>query len=178
MDSTLTLMAVGAHPFPLIRGGGLFVICVGLGFLLGWCFPGRWIPLAIGGFVAGLIASALSPLLPPALGSPSLVQVGALVATIVLEMGLIYLVVIRLRGESDRTLMLGILLVVGVHFVIMGFAHGPLMALLGIVTVANAATGLWLLPNLPVRALGIADSLLKVGIGSWMLLLYPTFGMI
>lgn len=28
-----------AHPFPLIRGGSLFLICVGLGFLIGWLLP-------------------------------------------------------------------------------------------------------------------------------------------
>lgn len=170
------ILGSGVHPFPLIRGGGLFVIFVGLGFLLGWCFPRRSIPLAIGGFVAGFVASGLSALLPP-LGTPSVVQVGALVAAIILEMGLIYLVVTRLRGAGERTLTLSILLVVGVHFVIMGLAHGPLMALLGVATVVNAAMGLWIFPNLPVRTLGIVDSLLKIGVGLWMLLLYPTFGM-
>lgn len=176
MESSIELLGSGAHPFPLIRGGGLFVIFVGLGFLLGWCFPRRSIPLAIGGFVVGFVASGLSVLLPP-LGSPSVLQVGALVAAIILEIGLIYLVVTRLRGAGERTLTLGILLVVGVHFVVMGLAHGPLMALLGVATVVNAAMGLWIFPKLPVRTLGIVDSLLKIGAGLWMLLLYPTFGM-
>jgi hypothetical protein len=175
MGSPIKLLGSGAHPFPLIRGGGLFLIFVGLGFLLGCCFPRRSIPLAIGGFVAGFVASGLSALLPP-LGTPSVVQVGALVAAIILEMGLIYLVVTRLRGAGERTLSLGILLVVGVHFVIMGLAHGPLMALLGVATISNAAMGLWIFPKLPVRTLGIMDSLLKIGFGLWMLLLYPTFG--
>lgn len=152
------------------------MIFVGLGFLLGWCCPRRGLPLAIGGFVAGFVASGLSALLPP-LGTPSVVQVGALIAAVLLEMGLIYLVVTRLRGTGERTLTLGILLVVGVHFVIMGLAHGPLMALLGVATVVNAAMGLWMFPKLPVRTLGIADSLLKIGVGLWMLLLYPTFGL-
>lgn len=177
MDSAITLVADGPHPFPLICGGGLFVICVGLGFLLGWFFPRRWIPLAIGGFVAGLVASGFSALLPPSLGSPTIPQIGALVAAIVVEMGLIYLVVARLRGRDDRTMLLGILLAVGAHFVIMGFAHGPLMALLGVVTVVNAAVDLWLLPKFPTRMFGITDSLLKIGVGLWMLLLYPTLGM-
>ncbi len=52
-----------------------------------------------------------------------------------------------------------------------------MMALLGVATVVNAAMGLWIFPNLPVRTLEIVDSLLKIGVGLWMLLLYPTFGM-
>jgi hypothetical protein len=170
------ILGSGAHPFPLIRGGGLFVMFVGLGFLLGWCFPRRSIPLAISGFVAGFVASGLSEMLPP-LGTPSVVQVGALVAAIILEIGLIYLVVTRLRGAGERTLTLSILLAVGVHFVIMGLTHGPLMALLGVATVVNAAMGLWIFTNFPVRTFGIVDSLLKIGVGLLMLLLYPTFGM-
>lgn len=38
-----------SHPYPLIRGGGLLLVFVGLGFLLGWIFPSRWIPLATQG---------------------------------------------------------------------------------------------------------------------------------
>lgn len=38
-----------SHPSPLIRGGGLLLVFVGLGFLLGWIFPSRWIPLATQG---------------------------------------------------------------------------------------------------------------------------------
>ena len=97
------------------------MICVGIGFLVGRFFPKRWIPLAISGFVAGFVASGLSALLPPPLGSPTILQVGALVAAIIVEMGLIYLVVTRLREKGDRVLILSILLIVGVHFVIMGY---------------------------------------------------------
>ncbi|MFI5801703.1 DUF6609 family protein [Streptomyces sp. NPDC051561] len=191
------------HPYPLIRGGGLFLLCVGLGFLLGWIFQSRWIPFAIGGGVAGFIASGLSALLP-SLGSPSFVQIAGLVGSFVLEMGLIYLVISRYQKQQglepekqqglepekqstqqdlkqqpdERTLILTILFVVGLHFLTMGLAHGPLMTILGLATSANALIGLYVAKSLPVRALGVTDALLKLGFGAWMLLAYPavTFG--
>ena len=161
------------HPYPLIRGGGLFLIGIGAGFLLGWIFPKRWIPLAIAGAVAGFTASGLSALLP-SLGSPSAVQIAALAGAIVVEMGLIALVVTRFRDRELRTQILAILFVVGLHFLIMGLAHGPLIAALGVLTMANAALGLGV-RSIPLRAFGIIDALLKLGFGVWMLALYPAF---
>ncbi|MCG5219707.1 DUF6609 family protein [Streptosporangium soli] len=160
------------HPYPLIRGGGLFLIFVGLGFLLGWLIPKIWMPLAIGGFVTGLVASGLSALLP-SLGPPSLMHIAALVIAIIAEMGLIYLVLTKYREADERTLILNILLVVGLHFIIMGLAHGPLIAILGVLVTLNAWIGLRFLPKVPLRALGMADGVLKIAFGLWMLLLYP-----
>jgi hypothetical protein len=167
--------AVLAHPFPLIRGGGLFLICVGLGFLLGWFYSRYWIALAITGFVAGFIASALSPLLQPSLGRPTWVQIAALVIAIVVEMFLIWYVVTRYSDGGERALILSILLVVGLHFIIMGLAHGPLMTLLGIITVINALIGLRIAKSVSITVFGIIDSVLKIAFGLWMLVLYPTF---
>ncbi|MGV9773265.1 DUF6609 family protein [Streptosporangium sp. NPDC003464] len=173
MIPLLALDAVPPHPYPLIRGGGLFLIFVGLGFLLGWIFPSKWIPLGIGGFVTGFVASGLSALLKPSLGTPSPVQIAALVASFVVEAGLIYYVVTTFKDRDDRTMILSILFVVGLHFVVMGMAHGPLIAILGVVTSLNAWIGLKVTPRSPLRLVGGIDALLKVGVGSWMLFLYP-----
>ncbi|WP_018348186.1 DUF6609 family protein [Longispora albida] len=173
MDTPSLLALTGDHPYPLIRGGGLFLIFVGLGFTLGWLFPRRWVPLAIGGGIAGITASGLSALLP-SLGSPSLVHIGALAAAIVAEMGLIALVVNRFRESGERTLIGWILLVVGAHFVLMGLAHGPLIALLGVLATLNALAALTV-TRVPLRAFGLVDGLLKLGFGLWMLLEYPAF---
>ncbi|CAM5456723.1 hypothetical protein GCM10010329_33240 [Streptomyces spiroverticillatus] len=183
MNAPLTLAAEAVlHPYPLIRGGGLFLLCVGLGFLLGWIFQSRWIPFAIGGGVAGFVASGLSALLP-SLGPTSFVQIAGLVGSFVLEMGLIYLVISSYQKQpeaerDDRQLILRILFVVGLHFLTMGLAHGPLMTLLGALTSVNALIGLYVARRAPVRALGVSDAVLKLGFGAWMLLAYPavTFG--
>lgn len=163
------------HPFPLIRGGGLFLCCVGLGLLLGWRSPRLWVPLAVAGFVAGGVASALSPALPPRLGAPSALQIGALVGAIVFEVAAIAYVVRRFQ-DDERTQILSVLLVVGAHFVIMGLSHGPLMALLGAASVANAWAGLRLLPHVALERFGVFDALLKIGFGLWMLLFFPAWG--
>lgn len=65
-------------------------------------------------------------------------------------------------------------LVIGEHFV--DYASGP--SYLSGATVVNAAVGLRLLPKLPARTFGIADSLPMIGAGLWMILHYPTFAMI
>lgn len=165
--------ATSSHPFPLIRGGGLFLLFVGLGFLLGWIIPKWWVPLAIGGGITGIVASGLSALLP-SLGTPSWIHIAALVGSMVLEMGLIYLVVTRYKDAGERKLILAILFVVGAHFITMGAAHGPLIAILGVVTMGNAALGLWQV-RIPLRALGVTDALLKLGFGAVMLLAFPAW---
>lgn len=60
------------------------------------------------------------------------------------------------------------LLVVGVHFLILGFSHGPLSALLGALCIISAGIGL-LLPNTDYRWFWLADGLLKIGFGLLML---------
>jgi hypothetical protein len=169
-----TSLAVAAldHPYPLIRGGGLFLIFVGLGFLLGWIFPRRWVPLAIAGGITGFTASGLSALLP-SIGTPSIAQIAGLVGSFVIEMGLIYLVITKYKDADERTLILTILLVVGLHFIPMGIAHGPLMTTLGVITALTAFVGLRFARNVPLRVFGVLDALLKLGFGLVMLLAYP-----
>jgi hypothetical protein len=170
----ITLLDVAAdHPYPLIRGGGLFLICVGTGFLLCWLMPKYWAQCAIAGGVAGFIASGLSALLP-SLGTPSAVQISALVGSFLLEAGLIYLAVTRYKDAGDRKLIMAILFVVGLHFITMGLAHGPLIAILGVLTAINAAIG-FRAEAISWKAFGVIDALLKLGFGLWMFLAYPAF---
>lgn len=167
------LLAAADHPYPLIRGGGLFLMCVGAGFLTGLLVPKHWIPCAIAGFFAGFVASGLSALLP-SLGTPSVVQIAGLVGSFLLEAGLLWFVLTRWRDRDERTLGLAIVLVVGVHFITMGLAHGPLIAGLGVLCVANAGLGL-LVPAIPLRGAYLVDALLKLGFGVWMFVWHPAF---
>jgi hypothetical protein len=172
IPNVITLLDAAAdHPYPLIRGGGLFLICVGTGFLLSWLLPRYWAACAIAGGVAGFIASGLSALLP-SLGTPSAVQISALVGSFLLEAGLIYLAVTRYKDAGDRKLLMAILFVVGLHFITMGLAHGPLIATLGVLTVINAAIGFHA-KAISWKAFGIIDALLKLGFGLVMFLAYP-----
>lgn len=164
--TTLSLL----HPYPLIRGGGLFLLFLGLGFLLSWIFRRYWIQFLIGGGIAGITASGLSALLP-SIGTPSFVQIAGLVGSFVLEKGLIYLVLTRFKDADERTLILAILFVVGLHFVPMGLAHGPMITILGVLVALNAFIGLR--TRAPLRLFGIVDALLKLGFGAVMLFAYP-----
>lgn len=165
------LLAVPAdHPYPLIRGGGLFLLGVGTGFLLSWIFRKFWLQFMIGGFIAGFVGSGLSALLP-SLGTPSFAQIAGLVGSFVLEAGLIFLVITKTKSADDRTITLWILFVVGVHFVPMGLAHGPLITILGMLTMINAFAGLR--SRAPLPMIGVIDALLKFGFGAVMLLAYP-----
>ncbi|WP_067179806.1 DUF6609 family protein [Microtetraspora niveoalba] len=165
-------VAVADHPYPLIRGGGLFLIFVGLGFLGSWTFNKYWLQFMIGGFIAGFTASGLSALLP-SLGSPSFAQIAGLVGSFVIEMGLIYLAITTTKDADERTQILSILFVVGLHFLPMGLAHGPLITTLGVLTAINALIGLRLARATPTPVFGVVDAVLKLGFGCVMLFAYP-----
>ncbi|GAA0970713.1 hypothetical protein GCM10009555_020080 [Acrocarpospora macrocephala] len=165
-------LAALTHPYPLIRGGGIFLICVGLGFFLGLFFPRRWIPLAAGGFIVGFTGSGLSALLP-SLGTPSILNIAALVVAVAFEAAVIVYLVKKIGDSDERRLTLSIMLVVGLHFVIMGLAHGPLIAALGILTAINATIGLF--TKTPIKPFFLSDSLLKIAFGVWMLAFYPAY---
>lgn len=91
------------HPFPMIRGGGLFLICVGGGFLLGWFIPRYWVWFAIGGFISGFIGSSFSPLLGLSLGIPTSIQISALIGAIIFEVVLILFVLRQFQNNRPYT---------------------------------------------------------------------------
>lgn len=160
------------HPFPLIRGGGLFLICVGLGFLLGWLIPRWWIAFAGAGFALGIVASIYGAQLPPDLGSPTQLQVLAFYIAIAVEIVLIIAVNLRYKPD-ERKQILGVLFVVGLHFVIMGVTFGPIIALLGVLVMLNAGLGWRALTHVPIKRIGIIDSVLKIAFGVFMFVFYP-----
>jgi hypothetical protein len=177
--ATIPLTALAAatrHPYPLIRGGGLFLICVGTGLLLATVYPRRRALLAIAGGVSAVPATALSAVLLP-LGPPSTVQILALLVAVLVEVGLLAYVLHRLRAAEERVRILTVLAVVGIHFLIMGLSFGPLITALGILAMANAAFGLRV-PHLPLPVATGLDSLLKIVFGTWMLVFHPavTYG--
>ena len=163
-----------AHPFPLLRIGGLFLVFVGTAIVVGGILPRRaWVLLSSGailGVVAAVVAG-LSFLRPP--GRPALVQVVSLVIAIVVEIVGIVLVNSTLRSKGEPTLVLATLLVVGVHFLLMAPAFGPLIVLLGTCSIGNAIAGLRLAPSRPWALFWTVDGGLKVAVGSVMWLLAP-----
>lgn len=162
-----------AHPFPLIRGGGLFLLVVGFSVMLGAVSPRRVWSLLVAGAIVGAAATIAAAMrLAAPLGRPSEFQIGSLAAAVLVEAIAIGWVGSRLRAANERRRTLSILVVVGAHFFLMGFAFGPLVVLLGVLSVANAIAGLraatttWL-------TFWFIDGALKAGAGAAMLWFAP-----
>jgi hypothetical protein len=158
------------HFFPMFRGGGLFILIMGIGVVLGSVFPGRRLLLVVLGGAVGSVAIALSAnALARPLGLPTRVQYWALAVAILIEAILIRVVVARYKSAGERTFLLAVLLVVGVHFIPMAITFGPLCAALGVSAMGNAGLGLWKKRAASLNTLWSIDGGLKIGFGGLML---------
>ena len=128
------------HMFPMIRGGGLFIFVMGVGVILGGLWPRRRMTMLIAGGAGATLSIILTAnLLGRPLGAPTRLQFWALAAAIALEIVLIRVVVARYKRGGERPFLLAILFVVGLDFLPMALTFGPLCAVLGLCTMANAA---------------------------------------
>jgi len=162
------------HPFPMIRSGGLFVSCVGLGIVTGAILGEKYllVPLIAGAAIAIIAQSVLRSRLARGFGRPTRFQVMALISAIVLEMILAAVVAYAFHFHQSRRFWLWILLVVGSHFLIISAAQGKLLILLGVACVANAIVGLWL-PHVPLVIFWFIDGAMKIIVGLSMLSARP-----
>lgn len=76
----------------------------------------------------------------------------------------------RLWQRGERTVTLGVMAVVGGHFFPMVMAFGPVVGVLGLVTIGNAAVGLWVARKSRLRMFWFVDGMLKLAFGGVMLL--------
>lgn len=163
-----------AHTYPLMRGGGVLFILVGLGVIIGGLVGRRWmLPALIVGFALAfiaLVALSVTRLIFAGLGSPSLFQWIVLGVGLVVEILLVNYVVFAITNRESRRFWLWILIAVGAHFLIFTFSHGPLAGLLGVLCVLNGFIGLRL-KNVNYRIFWVIDGVLTLGIGLWMVLL-------
>jgi hypothetical protein len=158
-----------SRTFPMSSAGGLFILMMGIGVALGGIFSKHRKPLLVLGAVAGSIAIGVcvNALTRP-LGMPTPMQFWALAAAILLQIVLIGVVVARYRRSGEYTLLLAILFVVGFHFLPMAIAFGPLCAILGVTTMANAGVGLWAKRDSSLKSYWIIDGALKIVFGGLM----------
>ena len=160
------------YPYPLVQSGGLFLIIMGAMMIAGASLPrARNILIAAGLAFASLITALAAPSLTRPLGTPSGLQILVLAGSVLLEMVLIQVVVRHVYHLGERTIVLSVLLVVGLHFLPMALAFGPIIGILGILTILNAGAGLWLGPNMDLSILWFFDGLLKLAGGITMMLL-------
>jgi hypothetical protein len=154
--------------YPMRTSGGLFVAIVGIGIVLGGL--GNTIGYGvIGGMVVGLVVARRARLMANARwGGPSKHQVRIMMLAIGLEM--VCFAVLGFSGffaHAARPLIWEMTLaVVGLHFIVMHFSHGPLMLVLAAAVLVWLVAGVLLHLSLPLLAAG--DGLIKLFIGSWM----------
>ena len=162
-----------ATTFPLMRGGGVLLVLVGLGLVVGGIGGRRWLlPGLITGAALAVVAmtvGGITKLIFDGLGYPRLVHYIAFGIGIVVEVGLVNLVVAKIKDKESREFWLWILFVVGVHFLVLTFSHGPICGALGLVCMINALIGLRL-KTVSYRVFWVIDGILKVAAGSAMVL--------
>ena len=155
-----------ADRFPLSPAGGLFLTVIGAGILLGAFFFRAKIPLlAIGGTLGVVAATMLGEYLARGHGNPTRLQVDSLILAIGVEMAVLPFLRRALRPRGPRVVLLGVLTLVGAHFLLMAPAFGPLIVLLGLLTMGNALTGLRY-PESSFRLLWLIDGGLKLVLGA------------
>ena len=157
-----------AQAFPLVRAGGVFLGIVGMGIIIGGVLPRfRGVTLAVSGAIAAVVTTLLAQRLAAPFGAPTALQLWSLVGAVALELALIPLVVRRFRSKGPRTVTLAVMLVVGVHFLPMALAFGPVMGVLGLLVCIIGVSGL-VTPHLPLNVLWGLDGIAKLGAGAVM----------
>lgn len=160
--------------FPLLRGGGLFLAAVGLGILVGALGGRAWlVPALIAGAAVGVALMAVAGATKwifAGTRTPGLWPWVVLGVAILVEGFLVSQVVDRVPDRTSREFWMWMLFVVGVHFLILTFSHGPICGLLGLACMANAYVGLYM-PGVPYRFFWGLDGVLKIGAGALMVLI-------
>ena len=170
----MTALAQQQLRYPIARSGGLFLLIIGAGLLAAIAASGD-APVNHGVFYAALGAALLSLFFSRRVssGSPTPLQIGALVFAVTLQGALIVLQARLLPPATpEHVRWLWVSMIVGVHFLPMGVTFGPRMLLLGGACIATALVGLSM-PNVPYEVFGIVDGALKVAVGAWLLATKP-----
>jgi hypothetical protein len=163
-----------AFRYPMTPLGGLFFIAIGVFVVLGALIP-RWRMTVLWiGFGAAMIALVVGRRFAKGLPQPGVLPVAALVLAIVLEIVAFRVLIPRLRLRGERALLDGSLAIVGVHFLVMVPSFGPLVGVLGILCLSNAALA-WRFVSYPIGHAWFVDGLMKTALGGAMLFTSPMF---
>ena len=160
-----------APVFPMVPAGGLFIMIIGVGVVSGALLPNKRDLFLLCAFVVATAALVIfgGRLMAP-FGNPTGLQLWFLFGSIALEIVLFRFGLARYRKAGERSARLASLFIVGVHFLPMAVAFGPMLLTLGLALCLCSGAGLWLRPGLPLNGLWAADGLLKIAFGSVMML--------
>jgi hypothetical protein len=133
----------------------VFIFIMGAGVVLGALLPKRRrLLLIIGAAVATIAIVFLAAPLSAPFGKATRLQLWFLFGSISAEAILIRVAVALYRRADERSLLLAILFAVGLHFLPMAIAFGPLCAALGVTLCLCAGIGLSPRPGIPLNWCG------------------------
>jgi hypothetical protein len=153
--------------YPMRYTGGVFLTCVGAGIAFAGLLGGTALTW---GFLAGLalgitLARRMAPQVRSRWGLPGIRQGQAVAFAVALEIA-----AFNVMGASGVFVALGRtaaweagLAIVGAHFLLMRWSHGPWIAVLGAAVLAWL--GLGIAAHLPLAAIAVGDGLLKMAFG-------------
>ena len=156
--------------WPMQPGGGLFLICVGLGLLWGAILQGPAVKLGLEvGFAVGAASIFLAIFLAKGrFGRPTASQRIVMLAAIGFEL-IVFAILARKGFFGEMHTSTGwavVLAVVAAHFIMMRWSHGPLILWLGIASLAWI--GMAYVSNQSLGVLVAGDALLKISFGGAM----------
>ena len=158
--------------FPLMRGGGAFLIAVGLGILVGSFGSRKYrIVCLIAGAALGVTVMAVggaTKVIFAGLPTPPIWQWVIVGVAFLVEGYLVSVVVTKNPDMDSRGFWMWMLFIVGAHFLILGASHGPICALLAVVCMVNALIGLRA-KSVDYRVFWGIDGFLKIGAGAAMI---------
>jgi len=161
---------VGNYKYPMVRGSGAFLVCIGLGLILAVVWAGE---APVNARILGISAILGIVAIPTArkffpLGKPKALHILAMTGSVALELCLFWLVFSRLpKATPPQTRWLWAMLLVGLHFIPMGLALGRRVVILGAACAAVAASAL-MFGVIPFACAIVVDGILKLGFGASM----------
>lgn len=158
--------------FPLMRGGGAFLVAIGLGILIGSFGTKKW---RIGWLIVGAgigvlimaVGGATKLIFDEGGSRPAIWQWVVLGLAFLIEGYLVSVVVRKFPDTDSRQFWMWMLFIVGAHFLVLGPSHGPICVVLALVCMVNALIGLRA-TRVDLRVFWAVDGVLKVLAGSSM----------
>lgn len=174
-SSTATLPP-GLYPYPTILRGGVLVLILGVGMVFGTAVDAY--PFYYRVFFTGIAASVLAFIFFKErylYGKPTPLQTGAIYAALILGALLLAGLLVLVPDYGSRRFLLLMLLIIGIDFIPLSIAVGPLMLLLAILCILDALLGLWF-QGLSFALFTAVDGVLKIFFGVLMLRSHPAIG--
>jgi hypothetical protein len=160
--------------FPLIPGGGLFFIPIGLCIVIGAFYPVRRMALVWAGITAGVLAILLGARFLRGLPPPTTIQVASFAIAIVAEAVAFRVIIPRLRSAGEHPVQVAALGIVGAHFLLMIPAFGWPIVVMAALCLGNAFIA-YTTARYPISAAWFVDGIFKLSVGVIMWTASPFF---